>query len=304
MVPNFESFLLPYLIYLKDGKEHTMQELTQFCATFLKLTDADQEERTKNKNNTKLYDRTQWSGTYLRKAKLVETVGRGVYKITKRGLELLATNPTVINKKLLSQYPEFIAFSKAKQSQPAVLNNKTSNDTIVKTPNEIMDEAYNEISEALTDELLSAIKKQSPRFFERLVIKLLVAMGYGGSFEDAASVTQYSHDEGIDGIIKEDKLGLDSVYVQAKRYDNGNIGRKEIQSFVGALSGKGATKGIFLTTSNFTQEAREYLPASNIKIILIDGKQLCNYMIEYNIGVSIKQIYEIKKIDSDFFEDE
>ena len=167
-----------------------------------------------------------------------------------------------------------------------------------------MDEAYNEISEALTDELLSAIKKQSPRFFERLVIKLLVAMGYGGSFEDAASVTQYSHDEGIDGIIKEDKLGLDSVYVQAKRYDNGNIGRKEIQSFVGALSGKGATKGIFLTTSNFTQEAREYLPASNIKIILIDGKQLCNYMIEYNIGVSIKQIYEIKKIDSDFFEDE
>ena len=244
-----------------------MQELTQFCATFLKLTDADQEERTKNKNNTKLYDRTQWSGTYLRKAKLVEAVGRGVYKITKRGLELLATNPTVINKKLLSQYPEFIAFSKAKQLQPAVPNNKTSNDTIVKTPNEIMDEAYNEISEALTDELLSAIKKQSPRFFERLVIKLLVAMGYGGSFEDAASVTQYSHDEGIDGIIKEDKLGLDSVYVQAKRYDNGNIGRKEIQSFVGALSGKGATKGIFLTTSNFTQEAREYLPASNIKII-------------------------------------
>lgn len=304
MIPNFESFILPYLICLKDGKVHTMLELTQFCATFLKLSDKDKEERTKNNNNTKLYDRTQWSGTYLRKAKLVEAVGRGAYIITKRGLDLLATNPSIINKKLLCQYPEFIAFSKAKKTHASVPSTRISNDILAKTPNEIMDEAYNEISEALIDELLSAIKKQSPRFFERLVIKLLVAMGYGGSFEDAVSVTQYSHDEGIDGIIKEDKLGLDSVYVQAKRYDNGNIGRKEIQSFVGALSGKGATKGIFLTTSNFTKEAREYLPASNIKIILIDGKQLCNYMIEYNIGVSSKQIYEIKKLDSDFFEEE
>lgn len=167
-----------------------------------------------------------------------------------------------------------------------------------------MDDAYNEISESLIDDLLNAIKKQTPQFFERLVIKLLVAMGYGGSFKDAARVTQYSHDEGIDGIIKEDKLGLDSVYIQAKRYDNGTIGRKEIQSFVGALSGKGATKGIFLTTSTYTKEAIEYTPAPNIKIILIDGKQLCKYMIEYNIGVSTRQVYEIKRIDSDFFEEE
>lgn len=310
MTPSFESFILPYLLCLKDEKEHTMSELTQFCANFLNLSDADREERTKNGSSTKLYDRTQWSGTYLRKALLVESPERGIYKITQRGLSLLETNPTVINKKILSQYPEFLEFTATKPiTQKPCLTKEIRNNTVAvlstnKTPNEIMDDAYNEISESLIDDLLNAIKKQTPQFFERLVIKLLVAMGYGGSFKDAARVTQYSHDEGIDGIIKEDKLGLDSVYIQAKRYDNGTIGRKEIQSFVGALSGKGATKGIFLTTSAYTKEAIEYTPAPNIKIILIDGKQLCKYMIEYNIGVSTRQVYEIKRIDSDFFEEE
>ena len=173
-----------------------------------------------------------------------------------------------------------------------------------KTPSEKMSDAYNVISETLADELLIYVKRQSPKFFEKLVIRLLVAMGYGGSFEDAANVTQYSRDEGIDGVIKEDRLGLDKIYVQAKRYDSGVVGRKEIQSFVGALSGKGATKGIFITTSSFTKDALEYLPSSNIKIVLIDGAKLANYMIDYNIGVSVKQVYEIKRIDSDFFNEE
>ena len=225
--------------------------------------------------------------------------------ITDLGKELLAKKPSMINRELLLQYPMFVEFQN-RTGKPKVPNADTieKEDVPSKTPQEVMDDAFTEMSDNLASELLAAIKNQSPQFFESLVIKLLVAMGYGGSFEDAASVTQYSHDEGIDGIIKEDKLGLDNIYVQAKRYDTGTVGRKEIQSFVGALSGKGATKGIFITTSTFTKEAKDYTPASNIKIVLIDGRQLCNYMIDYNIGVSTKQIYEVKKVDSDFFSEE
>lgn len=305
MVPNFESFMLPYLLCLKDGKEHTMSELTDYCAHYFKLSREDREERTKKGNNTKLYDRTQWSGTYMRKALLVESVKRGTYKITDRGSELLSTSPSHIDKKILSQYPEFIDFStKKKHGQLSQMLQDEQMSLEEKTPSEKMSDAYNVISETLADELLIYVKRQSPKFFEKLVIRLLVAMGYGGSFEDAANVTQYSRDEGIDGVIKEDRLGLDKIYVQAKRYDSGVVGRKEIQSFVGALSGKGATKGIFITTSSFTKDALEYLPSSNIKIVLIDGAKLANYMIDYNIGVSVKQVYEIKRIDSDFFNEE
>lgn len=219
--------------------------------------------------------------------------------ITEAGLELLKKNPTFIDRNMLSEYPDFVDFKS--RSRKTKSKEAAEDCQVMKTPQDLIEEAYSEIRSNLADELLSAVKKESPQFFEELVIKLLVAMGYGGSFEDAASVTQYSHDEGIDGIIKEDKLGLDNIYVQAKRFDTGTVGRKEIQSFVGALSGKGATKGVFITTSTFTKEAREYRPASNIKIVLIDGQQLCNYMIDFNIGVSVKQVYEVKRIDTDFF---
>lgn len=303
MVPKFEFFLLPYLRFLSDEKAHTLKELTEYIAAELNLTAEDKEERTKKGSFTKLYDRTQWSGTYLRKALLTEAVGRGTYVITKRGLELLATNPTFIDRKVLAKYPEFYDFIHAKSSD---ISDEVS--TVIEdsetTPFELMETSSKELRDELVNDLLAEIKSQSPQFFERLVIKLLVAMGYGGSFEDAANVTKYSHDEGIDGVIKEDRLGLDNIYIQAKRYDNGTVGRKEIQSFVGALSGKGATKGIFITTSKFTKESNEYKPASNIKIVLIDGYQLANYMIDYNIGVSIRQTFEVKRIDSDFFTEE
>lgn len=305
MTPSFEYFMLPYLQGISDGNPHSTSEMAEYCANALKLTAADKAEKTKKGNFSKYYDRTQWSGTYLRQAGLAEPCGRGKTKITALGKELLEKKPTLIDRKLLLQYPMFVDFqnrtnkTKSKTEHVATEENAPS-----KTPQDIIDDAFTEMSDNLASELLAAIKNQSPKFFESLVIKLLVAMGYGGSFEDAASVTQYSHDEGIDGIIKEDKLGLDNIYVQAKRYDAGTIGRKEIQSFVGALSGKGATKGIFITTSTFTKEAKDYTPASNIKIVLIDGRQLCNYMIDYNIGVSIKQVYEVKKVDSDFFSEE
>lgn len=302
MVPKFEYFILPYLLFLSDEKPHTLKDLTEFISSYLKLSDEDKVEMTKKGSFTKLYDRTQWSGTYLRKALLTEAVGKGKYVITKRGLDLLATNPTYIDRTLLSQYPEFLEFLGKKNSKEAD-DISTIEDTET-TPFELMEKSSRELRDELVNELLDAIKTQSPIFFEHLVIKLLVAMGYGGSFEDAANVTKYSHDEGIDGVIKEDRLGLDNIYIQAKRYDSGKVGRKEIQSFVGALSGKGATKGIFITTSTFTKDASDYKPASNIKIVLMDGQQLANYMIDYNIGVSVRQTFEVKRIDSDFFSEE
>ncbi len=303
MVPKFEFFILPYLNFLSDGKAHTLKELTAHIADVLCLSSEDREERTKKGSFTKLYDRTQWSGTYLRKALLTETVGRGKYQITKRGLDLLATNPDYIDSAVLSQYPEFVEFARKKNS-PEQGTDPSAVDSSEKTPSELMETSYKELRDELVNDLLAEIKSHTPQFFERLGIKLLVAMGYGGSFEDAANVTKYSHDEGIDGVIKEDRLGLDSIYIQAKRYDTGTVGRKEIQSFVGALSGKGASKGIFITTSKFTKEASNYTPASHIKIVLIDGDQLANYMIDYNIGVSVRQSFEIKGIDSDFFSEE
>lgn len=302
MVPKFEYFILPYLKFLGDGKPHNLKELTEYIADTLNLSAEDREERTKKGSFTKLYDRTQWSGTYLRKALLTETVGRGKYIITKRGLELLATNPTYIDRTFLNQYPEFTEFTHKKNSQKSSddLSSSVIADSEI-TPFELMETSYKELRDELVNDLLAEIKSQSPQFFERIVIKLLVAMGYGGSFEDAANVTKYSHDEGIDGVIKEDRLGLDNIYIQAKRYDTGSVGRKELQSFVGALSGKGASKGIFITTSKFTKEAISYQPASHIKIVLIDGEQLANYMIDYNIGVSARQTFEIKGVDRDFF---
>lgn len=302
MVPSFESFFLPFLQLMQDHKEHTLKELVSHCAKALNLTDDDKAERTKN-GSTKVYDRTQWTGTYFKKAKVIESVGRGVYKITERGESLLKNSNGIIRRYDLDQYPEFCEFAYGNTKIESE-NNYVHSSKESKTPSEIIEEAHNELSNSLAEELLDIIKSKSAKYFERLVVKVLVEMGYGGSIEDAASVTQYSHDEGIDGIIKEDKLGLDKIYVQAKRYTDGSIGRKEIQSFVGALSGKGANKGIFITTSTFTKEAKEYTPASNIKVVLIDGEQLCKYMIEYNIGVSIKETYYVKRIDTDFFNED
>lgn len=254
MVPKFEFFLFPYLKFLSDEKPHTLKELTDYIGAELNLSDEDKEERTKKGSFTKLYDRTQWSGVYLRKALLTEAVGRGTYVINKRGLNLLATNPSFIDRKTLAKYPEFIEFkSKSTNSQDGIFTVIEEAET---TPFELMEASSKELRDELVNDLLAEIKSQSPQFFERLVIKLLVSMGYGGSFEDAANVTKYSHDEGIDGVIKEDRLGLDNIYIQAKRYETGNVGRKEIQSFVGALSGEGATKGIFITTSNFRKRLK------------------------------------------------
>lgn len=305
MVPNFEKFFSPYLSFMGDGKVHSLKELVDFISKTLNLTDEDRREMTKKGSFTRVYDRTQWTGSYFRQAKLIESKGRGVYQITQRGLDLLNTHKGEITHETLCEFPEFLEFS-GKKSVYKKDNDKIVDSIIItdKTPSEMMEIAYQQMSEHLTDELLDKVKSQTPLFFENLVVKLLVAMGYGGSFDDAAKVTQYSHDDGIDGIIKEDKLGLDSIYIQAKRYTTGAVPKPDIQKFIGALSEKGATKGIFITTNIFSTGAIETAKqAKNVKVVLVDGKTLAKYMFDYNIGVSIKQIYEIKNIDMDFFEE-
>ena len=304
MVPTFDKFLYPVLKTLSDGREHTLKDLIKSLIKEFSLNNEDINETVKSGLETKLHNRMQWATTYLNKAGLVTRPMRGVNKITKLGQELLKKGILDITPKYLSEhYSDFNKFATGNKKKDDVNLDKV----IVnqdKTPSEVMEEAFDEIKSSLASELLNHVKEQSPQFFEKMVVQLLMAMGYGGSLEDAGTVTQLSHDEGIDGIIKEDKLGLDAIYIQAKRYDKGFVGRPEIQKFVGALSGQGATKGIFITTSSFTKEAMEFKSkAVGVKMVLVDGEQLCNLMIDYNIGVSPKQTFEIKRIDTDFFDE-
>ncbi len=308
MIPQFEQFIYPFLKVLEDGKIRTKKEMDDLLAGYLNISDSDRTERTRNGPFTKLYDRVQWAGTYTRMAGLSCSPSRGQYQITTEGKKLLATNITFISRKfLIDNYPSFKDFTLRHNNSTAITSEQQeiqhpSLQTQNTSPTDIIDDAFNEIQVSLIEELLQVIKKQTPQFFERLVVELLVKMGYGGSFEGSATVTQYVKDEGIDGIIKEDKLGLDKIYVQAKLWDKTPISRPEINKFVGALVGHGANKGVFITTATFTRDALEFKPMGSVKIVLIDGAQLCRYMIEYNLGVSVRQTYELKKIDTDYFE--
>lgn len=306
MIPVFEEFMLPFLQCLADGKERNKKEMDEAIASYFNLTEEDKKIRTKKGSQTQLYDRVQWSSTYLKQANLVESPRRGIYKITQNGKDLLSTGITLITRKFLSDnYESFRDFATRKGSQlasPQKSNDGTSITESSISPNEQIEEIYSEINESLISDMLEIIRNQTPQFFEKLVVDLLVKMGYGGSFEDSAMVTQLVGDEGIDGIIKEDKLGLDNIYIQAKKWTTNKVSRPEIQKFVGAITGQNAKKGVFITTSEFTDEALKFKPGSDIKIVLIDGKMLAKYMIQYNLGVSVKYTYEIKDIDRDYFE--
>lgn len=294
MIPRFEEFLYPFLFFLKEQNLNKQQMKVKMIEHF-KLSSEDCLLSTKGGNTTQLLDRIGWSLQYLRRACMVENRNR-IYSITPRGLDYLSKNKDlkIIN---LMAYPEFVAYSRReRQKEQIIVEEKEL------TPTEQMENAYESIHSSLSDDLLSMIKEQTPSFFERLVVDLLVAMGYGGAIKGAAMVTKYSRDEGVDGIIKEDKLGLDNIYVQAKRWNN-QVTRPQIQQFAGALIEKNASKGVFITTSSYSKDARGYVLNLNPKIVLIDGKELTDYMIEYGIGVSTKKVYEIKKIDSDYFEE-
>ena len=235
------------------------------------------------------------------KTRLLESPKRGSFRITDRGREALALQPEKVNLAFLARYPELQEFRAPKKGTEGTTDLVATDEN--QTPDEVLESAYLTLRQALVSELLDQVKGGTPSFFEKLVVDLLVAMGYGGTLEDAASVVGKSGDEGIDGVIKEDRLGLDVVYIQAKKWE-GNVGRPELQKFVGALQGKRARKGVFITTAGFTKEAAKYIRYLDTKVILVDGDQLAQYMIDFNVGVSTKASYELKKIDTDYFEDE
>ena len=294
MIPPFEEFLYPFLSFLKDGSL-TTKEIRAKMVEHFNLTADDCATMTKGGNTNQLSDRIGWCRQYFRRALFIDIPQRGTYSITQRGLDYLA-NHTTLYKTDLMEYPEFAAYATSNGIETPPAADKPE---VIKelAPTESLEKAYNTINNDLADELLTTILEQSPTFFEKLVLKLLEKMGYGKGI-----VTQRSGDEGIDGIINEDNLGLDIIHIQAKRYKPDNkVGRPLMQAFVGALDGVGVNKGVFITTSGFTKEAMDY--KSSKKIAKIDGKQLTNLMIQYNVGVTTEYTYEVKKIDKDFFEE-
>ena len=304
MIPDFQTIMLPFMQYIADGKEHSTTEIHNSLAQQFNLTTDEVNQYLPSGNQKIFYNRVFWAKAHLKMAGLLEDTKRAHFTITVRGQQVLSTKPKEINVKFLKQFPEYLENSGGRNRINEKLNPiEIGNDIeLNKTPEELLDYSYSQLKKELAIELIEKIKECSPSFFERLVVDLLIKMGYGGSRKEAGRVIGKSGDGGIDGIINEDKLGLDTIYIQAKKWE-GNVGRPEIQKFVGALAGQGAKKGIFITTSSFSKEAREYQPRNETKIVLIDGQDLANLMIENGVGVSTKINYEIKKMDTDYFEE-
>lgn len=300
MIPTFEKFLYPFLLLLKEG-EKTTSQMVDAVAEYFKLTEDEKQLRTKGGGTTQLRDRVGWARQYFRRALFIEIPKTGLYRITNRGLEFLKTH-TDLNIDDLLVYPEFAAYYGATQKK--TISSEHAEAVAAKlTPTEQLEQAFDNISNDLAADLIAKIlEKNDPTFFEHLVVDLMVKMGYGSRNPESAQVTKSTGDGGIDGIIYEDKLGLDKIYLQAKQWTN-TVGRPIIQQFAGALVGQNATKGVFITTSSFSKEAREYVKGIHQKIVLIDGTELAKYMIEYNVGVATKKVYELKRIDIDYFEE-
>jgi restriction system protein len=305
-IPDYQSIMLPLLKLSSDGLEHSSRQTVDRLANELRLTKEEKETIYPTKKVSMFYDRVHWALSYLKNARLIEGTKRGFFKITERGVNVLKQNPEDINVRFLKQFPEFTDFLNRSRDEKEETNSQTKRehreDITNKTPEEIMEDGYQLIRENLVREILENVKKSSPVFFERLVVELLVAMGYGGSIKEAGRAIGKVGDEGIDGIIKEDILGLDAIYIQAKKWE-GTIGRPEIQKFAGALQGQRAKKGIFITTGNFSNDAKEYISKIDSKIVLVDGNQLGEYLIDNNIGITTEKTYQIKKVNSDYFEE-
>jgi len=304
-IPDYQTCMLPLLRIAEDGKAHKLSEAVESISKQFNLTKEERETLIPSGTQYALYNRVGWARTYLKKAGLLSDPQKGNFQITDEGKKLLATNPSEVRSKTLKQYKQFKEFLLKSKTVSEEDEEATDAPVQQKTPEEAMEWGYQRLTENLADEILERIASCSPSFFEKLVVDLLVRMGYGGTFKEAAQIVGKSGDEGVDGIIKEDRLGLDTIYVQAKRWENA-VSRPEIQKFAGALLGKKAKKGIFITTSTFTKEAREYADGIEAKIVLIDGDTLAKYMIEKNLGININtiQAYEIKKMDSDYFSEE
>lgn len=307
-IPSYQKFMLPVLQVLAKPGQMTTKECARLVSDHVGLSEQETVELLPSGTQTYLFNRVSWACWHLLQAGLVARPKRGVYEITCEGKKLLAENPSHIDNKLLAQYPSFV---ERVLKRNAALSDKvkTSADSVdgesiegSKTPHERIEAAFLELRGTLITELLDNLADIDPFRFEQVVLDVLVSMGYGGSRKEAAEVTQKTNDEGIDGVINEDRLGLDVIYIQAKRWKN-NVGRQELQNFVGALAGKKASKGIFITTSDFNANARDYAAGLQQKVVLIDGRRLAELMIDHNVGVAEEQVYRIKKIDSDYFED-
>ena len=294
-IPDFQSIMMPLLRFTADGHDHSNQDSLDALAAAFGLTDNDRKQLLPSGQQRVFDNRVAWARAHMKMALLLENPRRGIFRITERGKSVLEQAPPAIDLKFLRQFPEYIdARDKPKAEVSSELEQETQ------TPEEQIGHAYEALQASLASELLSQLKAASPSFFEKVVVDVLVRMGYGGSLKDAGQAIGRSGDEGIDGVINEDRLGLDSIYIQAKKWE-GSVSRPEIQKFAGALQGKRATKGVFITTSTFTDGAKDFTSNISSKIILLDGAQLARLMIEYGVGVSTEATYELKKLDSDFF---
>lgn len=304
MIPPFEEYLMPFLKYLRDGNIRQLPNVMDALKTSMLLTESDLEETVKKTGKSRHADRCSWAKTYLFKAGLIEFPKRANFRITPIGVKLVESGIETLTKKyLVENYPSFAEFAgrKCKDTKNTPTGQATDED---KTPMERLIKAHNELKSTLIDELLGYIREQTPSFFEHLVVQLLVKMGYGGDLDDAAMVTQLSHDGGIDGIIKQDALGIDRIYIQAKRWSDKTVGSADIQQFKGALLSAGANKGVYITTAHFSDGAKQDANKGSIRIILIDGNQLARYMIQYNVGVITQETFEVKRVDVGFFKPE
>jgi restriction system protein len=303
-IPDYQTLMLPFLKLLADGEEHTLQELNEKLSVEFQLTEAERHELLPSGNQGIMRNRVGWVRTYLKKALLLEAPRRAVFTITDRGQGVLAENPEFINARYLKRFEEFCEFQNSTPGTAKATTQVTAQTVDieeVQTPTEAIEAAFNTLNNDLASDVLDAIKSQTPQFFEHLVVKLMQAMGYGGWSKDSGQATQYTSDGGIDGIINEDPLGLETIYLQAKRYTDNAIGRPDIQAFVGALEMRRARKGVFITTSRFSKDALEYISMIEKKVVLIDGKQLADLMIRHNLGVTVKETYQVKTIDTDYF---
>jgi restriction system protein len=305
-IPSYESMMPIVLAALQDDAAHPLRQVYEAVCAHYEFTPEQVAHTLPSGRQTTIRSRVGWAKTYLVKAGLIAQPKRGICVITARGKEALASGQPIDNH-YLAQFGEFAAFTQASSASSTAPSEVDHQPIVIpsqQTPQEQIEQALAVLNSSLADELLGEVLALSPRFFEQLVVDLMVAMGYGGSGQEAGQTTRYSSDGGIDGIIKEDKLGLDSIYLQAKRYNDKTVGRPEIQAFAGALDLHRARKGVFITTSGFSREAQEYVGLIEKRIVLIDGTRLTALMIEHNVGVSTRQVFAIKALDSDYFLEE
>lgn len=302
-IPDFQNIMLPLLKLLGDGEPHPVQELKPILEDHFQLTEEERNELLPSGSQKRFDNRIGWARTHLKKAGLISNPQSGIYQITERGKKILDTNPPKIDLHLLDQFEEHLEFRSKRSKAAPPGNGQIEIEQSHQTPKEILERAYQTLRSDLAQELLEKVRQASPSFFEKLVVELLLKMGYGGSRQDAGQAIGRSGDEGIDGIIKEDKLGLDVIYIQAKRWQ-GTVGRPLVQAFAGSLDGHRARKGVFITTSQFSAEAHDFVSRIEKKIVLIDGQQLSELMLDHDLGVTTEDTYVVRKIDFDYFSEE